>query len=211
MKLTTRLAKLGCTRGRPVNTRGGAYPGRSSSRSDRGSCSQGPTVSTPFIAPPALLHLQRRQWETSRDQRSGVEKSGRPFYCRSPRKEKGSVCAREMSGKGGGKISVYHDICTRMNILKSRDCILFKCWIWNPNISCLRYYPRATGYSHVFYLFFIFFCSMQQMRCKRRCLWEGRRTGCWVGEQGERSLGGLTLWYGALKRPLEGVQYQEQD
>lgn len=80
------------TWGRPVNTRGGAYPGCSLSWSDRGSCSQGPTVSTPFIAPSALLHLQRRQWETSRDQRSRVEKSGGPFYCHSPRNEKGSVC-----------------------------------------------------------------------------------------------------------------------
>lgn len=125
---------------------------------------------------------------------------------------KGEVFVREkMSGKDRleeKKISVCHDICTRMNILKSRNCILFKCWIWNPNISCLRYYPRATGYSHVFFFFFFF---LQQMRCKQRCLWGGRRTGCWVGEQGERSLGGLTLWYGALKRPLEGVQYQEQD
>lgn len=66
------------------------------------------------------------------------------------------LCARKCQERidwRGKKISVYHDICTRMNILKSRDCILFKCWIWNPNISCSRYYPRATGYSHVFFLF----------------------------------------------------------
>lgn len=47
-----RLAKLGCVRGGPLNTRGGAYPGCCSSCCDTGSCSQGPTVSAPFIAPP---------------------------------------------------------------------------------------------------------------------------------------------------------------
>lgn len=84
------------TRERPLNTRGGAYPWCSLSWSDRGSCFQGPTTSTPFITPPSLslspLHLQHGQWETSRDQRSKVEKSGGSFYCLSPRNKNGSVC-----------------------------------------------------------------------------------------------------------------------
>lgn len=73
-----------------MNTRGGAYPGCSLSWSYRGSCSQGPNTSTPFIThPPCLLHLQHRQWETSRDQRSRVGKSaGTFFYCCSPRNER---------------------------------------------------------------------------------------------------------------------------
>lgn len=118
------------TWGRPVNTRGGAYPGCSLSWSDRGSCSQGPTMSTPFIAPSALLHLQRRQWETSRDQRSRVKKSGGPFHCHSPRNEKESVCVwafQKMSvwGSTGEKISIsiylFIDIymLTRIHILTS--------------------------------------------------------------------------------------------
>lgn len=114
MNLVMRLSELGCARGRPLNTRGGAYPGCRSGRCDRGSCSQGPTVSPPFIASPALLHYQRRQWETSRDQRSRVEKSGRPLYCPSPRNEKGSGCARQNARvvwrEKKKKVSVHQDM-----------------------------------------------------------------------------------------------------
>lgn len=202
------LVKVVCVRGRPLNTRGGAYPGCSSQPSRRGSFFSGPHHVHAFYRSPSPPPTPTQ----AAGDLQGSEVRGREerqaFSLSFSQDLKGKcLCARKCQERTDWRekkiICVYRDGCTSINILKCRDCILFKC-----SLTLLS--PRnRIGQPGFFFSFF--FCSMWRMRCKRRCLWEGRWTGCWVGKQGERSLGGLTLWYGALKRPLEGVQYQAQD